>query len=536
MRLLHCEFFTRDLMSRHREHAHGFKRADKTLVYKCAKCDYCAIYECDISRHRRRHKYATASCRHCNRPFFNIENLKEHLKHEHDRGEERIKVLITKLKKRDTSQRRCGRKRKICNDVGHKERKRCSNDVCKGEQKKVGIKNRKTAPRYEKKEDDSSEEISTAINTDYKNEGNEDTENIENENHIDTCDRTKLPKLVRFKETCETSVKDSFTRSLKHKQTNPTKMLNEKLYRAKTTLKSIDGATVRKETERSSFVHMTLDNPKINNARVRKLMKCTFCEFKAKSLKDLQTHLDTHDYETDQYEDADSQNASVGSDFDTAGPISTSDSNIVGEPNCYVTKCLISVEARNTECDQMRSDSGVSSTTQSDNECSELENVYSTSSVPVDQIKSDRKEKDEFIKKPFACSKCFFSTGNLFQLKHHVVAHLYEKATLGYNNNQSDAASLTVRPFLPSLSCGIQGIVKPFPGHVCDNTFNLDLKRNKETCSDFLYIIPEINSKNLLRPKSNHINDKGSTEIITQNLLVDSKSKISSKLKSATRN
>lgn len=486
-------------MSKHRERARGIKRAHKAIVYKCTECDYDAIYECDISRHCRRHKYATASCRYCNRPFFNTENLKEHLKHEHDRGEERIEISISKLKKRDKSPHRCCRNRKT--HVGDEDRKRCSSDVLKEMQRDINIKNRKVDLKYEKNEskDNSNEEIPTNITQDGKNEGNEETE--ENENHVDTCNRPKLPKPVGFKESYETIVKESFTRPLDYKHINPTKMLNKKLYRANTTLTSRDGATVGKEREMTSSVQMILDNPKINNARARELMKCAFCEFNANSLKNLQTHLGTHDYKSDQYEDADSQNVSVGSDFDTAGDISTFDSNVVGEPSCCVTECLISDKVLNTEYDQMTSDSWVSSTTLSDNECSEVEK-----SGRIDQTKLDK--KDKFVKKPFACSKCFFSTGNLFQLKHHVIAHLYEKATLGYSNNQSDAASLTINPFLPNLSCGIQSTVKPFAGHIFDNRFNLDLKGKKETCSNFLDNITELNSNNMLRPKVNHINDK----------------------------
>lgn len=50
---------------------------------RCDRCDYATIYSGDLSKHRRRHKFAVVDCAICRRPFSNVVQYGAHLRWTH---------------------------------------------------------------------------------------------------------------------------------------------------------------------------------------------------------------------------------------------------------------------------------------------------------------------------------------------------------------------------------------------------------------------------------------------------------------------
>jgi hypothetical protein len=69
-------FLAHGHLNGHKENVYGIASVYEPRICKCKKCDNETKHCSDHSRHMKRHENALDSCKYCNRPFFNIENLK----------------------------------------------------------------------------------------------------------------------------------------------------------------------------------------------------------------------------------------------------------------------------------------------------------------------------------------------------------------------------------------------------------------------------------------------------------------------------
>ncbi|XP_060603131.1 uncharacterized protein LOC132756154 [Ruditapes philippinarum] len=493
-------FFARGHLNGHKETVHGIARAYVPRIYKCKKCDYETKHCSDHSRHMKRHENAPDSCKYCNRPFFNIENMKRHIRRDH----KQIKQI-----KEDS---KCSKRDKPYGKVTHKG----SEDVTLTQNNPQDGKDTtktidKLKEQIERRRKNSEVDLNTNVEKDnlpYSREAYSSIASM-NKNKVFECNRQYVKdKTISCRK-----------RNEKDERTHTDKSYIEKeIVCAKGILhKNVDGELL--QTKKKTKTNRELRFVSGSNAQKFKLLSCAFCEFYAESLKELREHLDEHDYDMDVTDHSDSENVSdkeiVCLNFSVESISCLSDSEMVPpehngvETNCNVDssegyasgidsnvqspKCdndeSVSVDDTSDSLDsndlsnanvfidndsnmfliRSKSETSNESTSNADSfpderddsegehekeECNDCDNEtnhikYSTSEKSVkttDAIgKSDisltdlEHESDyEFIMRPFACSKCMFTTGNLEHLKVHVEAHLYDavRVTNGVENEK----------------------------------------------------------------------------------------------------
>ncbi|XP_053404125.1 uncharacterized protein LOC123554352 isoform X1 [Mercenaria mercenaria] len=466
-------FMLRAYLNSHKEAVHGIQRKNARKIHKCPECDYTTRHDSDISRHRRRHRNAVDSCIYCFRPFYNVGNLVTHMKREHRHAERKVKVDDSKFRNQKLSG--------CCKE----NRERYMTDIKQQDEDKHITLNDKesiTDISYQraKMRKTNNKCLVTVVDdtyskSDYKDDMNEDElyedklqdefENTEDELSNDTVENEVENKDIYCALEQEVYIYcNSDNNESDHYIDNTTSENRSKEQREEIDEEGIM-KTIHTENNADGYnetATSTEKDSKDSDRYLRNLMNCAFCEFSARNLKELQKHLDDHDNDIDIPECTDDDNLPENSDTSLIDNTSLSETSIImdNENNMFLCMQSIGTGSNTTDeetsllkttdsadkvlriVDDAKSICGSKSSTDSHSvqypeKSTDVLNIFS---VCASKIEND----DEFKKRPFACSKCFFKTGNLEHLKIHVEAHLYDNIRTAHRVKRRNLSHGTV--------------------------------------------------------------------------------------------
>ncbi|KAL4220424.1 hypothetical protein ACF0H5_020827 [Mactra antiquata] len=401
-------------------------RRPRVSIYYCDLCPFKTSYRQDLRKHIKRHEDPSHPCRDCNMPFMTKGHLHGHLREMHGKGpsinKRRLKCeMCTYTTYQAADLRRHNSRHKA---VGVHHCRYCNHPFmsfnhmvihAKKEHKASSYNHRHIAKGRSKR---SSEDNSLQRGVRKAKETLSSRERHTN-NYADCVDKNK-----------------------------------DKHDNVETTTEKMTHSDDENETTDQNTEHETTHKKSVN------YLDCAFCQYVAVSYADLKEHLDVHDDDHKSLGIECSDSASVSTDnshneVDELDNINVTDksnmeidtdngndvnnvdvvlpeTNIDDSGDMYMVNSNTNLSAVSTETLHSlqtveENENEFGNINEDDSDFKDAMNIYGDCLT-----KLTKKSKDDFIMKPFACARCFFTTGNIDHLKVHVEAHLYEKAREAY--------------------------------------------------------------------------------------------------------
>lgn len=282
-------------MQGHRKTIHGI-----TIRKKCEKCTFTSKYSSDMARHKRMHANAIDSCKYCNRPFCFMRTLAIHMKQEHGIANIRAnKTMQSKLYATNTIN--CGNKA-----TGRKTRVKCETEI-------QGAEAMEADQRYKRGEEDrlcyiNRESRIKRNETNVRTEVTECKPRVKCETEIHEVEHIEEDKRYTREEDrltyvhIDSRIKRNRTSS-KHfsqgvhddeEEEEEEQQVNKHNKRSHVQ-KSPDHVKSKAKMKRKAASHINARNrDQSANERLKKIMKCVFCEYNTRSISDLKIHLGAH--------------------------------------------------------------------------------------------------------------------------------------------------------------------------------------------------------------------------------------------------